>query len=328
MAIYTLLAKPDIDAVLDSYGLFESHSYSFKGIAMGTVNTYYKITFADNQSFFLKIDEVGDKKRLENELAILALLHKHQKKLGYETPFPLKTKKQKFYIPWQNKFILIFPEIEGKILFENKLDDKKLFITGKALAKLHRLSITAQIKSHRFDIRGQCRVFAQIKSRLFKKLPHVHTQISSKLGELKKLHPNNIKNTLIHADLFAENIHWVKGKLHGILDFEAGGRGEPLFDVGVALHALCHNGKSFSEKKVKAFMNGYFSARKLGLAEKKSFSYFLDYSAMRFLLTRLRDFELVDGPVKAEPFKDYREYINRFEDNKKLMSFAYFKNFS
>ena len=120
-------------------------------------------------------------------------------------------------------------------------------------------------------------------------------------------------------------LRWINNRLNGILDFEAAGFGSFLFDVAVAIHACCHDGKKFLLPQVKSFLKGYQSVRSFNAKERRHVEYYLFESAMRFLLTRLRDFELKDGPVKAKPFKDYRQYLRRFGEIsdlvKKIMLF-------
>lgn len=317
MGIFTKMSRQQIAKLLGHFEGIPSTTFEASGVAMGTVNTYYKINYADRTTTFLKIDEVADRKRLLNELSILTLLTKNQSRLKYLTPAPLPVKKSKFpFIPQGKKFALLFPEIPGRAIFD--LPPAKMKIIGEALARLHNLPITSAIKPHRFNRIGQDKVFQQIQEKLQDKLPDVFALIVSKKHLLKTNAPKQALETLIHADLFAENIHWINNHLSGILDFEAGGRGHPLFDLGVCLHALCHRKGHFHYPSIKALFNGYLSIRKLSSAEQKLFAYYLDQSAMRFLLTRLRDFELAPGPIKAEPFKDYREFLKRFDENQVL----------
>jgi homoserine kinase type II len=317
MGIFTKLNHHQLAKLLSQFEGVPSTNFEARGVAMGTVNTYYKIHHTTGNLNFLKIDEVADRKRLLNELRILALLTKNQKQIGYLTPSPISVKKSKRpFIPHGKKFALLFPEIPGHAVFD--LPPAKMKIVGEAIARLHTLPIGRDIKPHRFNLAGQDKVFRQIQGKLADKLPDVFALITAKRRALKTQAPKTERETLLHADLFAENIHWESGHLSGILDFEASGRGNPLFDLGVCLHALCHRNGRFHYPSIKAFLSGYLSIRKLSVAERKYLGYYLDQSAMRFLLTRLRDFELVPGTNKAEPFKDYREFLKRFDENQTL----------
>ncbi len=308
MAHYTILSKQGLDQLASKFLL--PPPLAFKPVLEGTVNTYYRLSYKD-KILYLKIDEIGDKKRLLRELSILKSLQ--SAKLDFKTPIPLTIHK-KAYIPYQNKFVLFIPEIKGRSMPVQKLKGHHLLQMGQALALIHKKTQNKKFAPHRFDLLGQTKVFGEISSRLIKKHPATYQWIKQKLKELKKLEPKKIPSGLIHADLFSENVLFEKNKLSGILDFEAGGHGAFLFDIAVTLHACCYQNKKFQKSLIAGFFKGYQSVRKLTTAEKKHLSYYLEQSAMRFLLTRLRDFELKDGPVKAKPFKDYREFVRRFEE--------------
>lgn len=308
MAIFTILKKIDISRILKNYHDFSRLPFSYQGIAMGTVNTYYRLRFRDGRVLFLKIDEIGKPQRLKNELAILHRLDQHSSSLGFMTPCPLSTIHGKDTVRWGKKFVLLFPCIPGKIIFEEHLQRKHLWQTGQALAKLHTLRLNPDIKAHRFDMSGLRAVYQQIGRQLRLRLPEVEALVAQRLHSLENSAPKRFRTVLIHADLFAENMHWQRGRLVGILDFEAGGRGAALFDIAVALHALCYQKNRFISQRVKSLLDGYQSVIPLSAKDQHQLPIFLQITALRFLLTRLRDFELA-GPVKAEPFKDFRDFL-------------------
>lgn len=311
MALYTILNKAQLSQFAAHFNLPPPRS--FKGILAGTVNTYYRLQYADG-AYFLKVDEIGKSARLKRELVILNLLAKHSWKLKFETPTALTANGSRQFLPWTGKFILLFPEMRGKSLFGARLTPGHLKQVGAALARLHRATAKSKLAPHRFNAGELKRVFRQIKPKLQKKHPQLAPWVLNQVKTLTQNSSVRLPEGLIHADLFPENILFEGKKLKGILDFEAGGRGTFLFDLAVAIHACAHDGKKFILPKAKALLKGYESVRRLTPAERKNFSNALNESALRFLLTRLRDFELKDGPVKAKPFKDYREYTRRFAE--------------
>lgn len=322
MALYTKLSKSEITTLVARFGLHAPTQ--IKGVLEGTVNTYYRLTYNDlNRVFYLKIDEIGDKQRLHKELAILETLSRSSNKLGFKTPSPLPVQKKsptEYAIKFGKKFVLLFPEVMGQSLMEDELKENHLFEIGKALGTLHKLKIPSQITPHRFHVPELKKVFSQIEKKLLKKHPKVHTLISQIFKDIEsKSEDIYLPEGLIHADLFPENILFSNDRIEGIIDFEAGGLGALLFDICVTLHACCHDGKKFNVPKIKSFLKGYLTIRKLSQNEWSCFPLYLKESALRFLLTRLRDFELKDGPVKAKPFKDFKEYVRRFDEIEALI---------
>lgn len=319
MALYTLLTKKNITKLIFPFGL--AAPKKIKGILEGTVNTYYQLSYP-HKTYFLKIDEVGNFKRLQKELKILLLLKKINKKLSFKTPIPLKANKNSF-IPYQKKYVLLFEKIKGKSRFRLNLEQTKL--VGKSLAALHYLSQNKSFSPHRFHLPELKNVYKQIKTALVKKHPMIDLEIRQIFAYLAKNKPSSLPCGLIHADLFPENILWGKSRLSGILDFEAAGLGPFILDIATTLNACCHDGKKFLIPQVKSFLKGYQSVRKITKIENDYFKYALTESSLRFLLTRLRDFELKPGKIKAKPFKDYREYVRRFGEINSLVTSSFLK---
>lgn len=310
MALYTKLSKSRITRLVSPFGL--PPPKKIRGVLEGTVNTYYELTYP-KRAYFLRVDEVADLKRLKNELRVFDLLERIRKRLSFKTTLPLRAKNGKRYLPFGRKFVLLFEKINGASYFHRRLKGKHLYQIGHALAELHRAAKNRPLPRHRFNFPGLEKVYREILPRLKRKHPAVCLEIDQWMAWLEKNEPK-VPCGLIHADLFPENLLFIRHRLEGILDFEAAGLGPFLFDIAVTLHACCHDGKNFSVEKCRRLLKGYRSARKLTAKENKWFEYYLYQSAVRFLLTRLRDFELKDGPVRAKPFKDYREYLRRFSE--------------
>ena len=311
MAIYTKLNKSDLKKFLCKFQDVPTTTFTHKGVGMGTVNTYYRIAFK-NQVFFLKIDEVGDEKRLKNEIAVFENLKKHEKKLSYSFPFPIKTLKGKYYFKYKNKFVLLFPELKGKAIFKG-LTVKHLHTVGAKMAELHKMPLNKNVKPHRFTISGIQSAHKGIEQKLKQKHPELNHKIKNTLKDLANV--KKIKLCLIHADIFPENIHWKNGKFFGLLDFEAAGLGNTLYDLCMAIHAFCSGRNNrIDQKKAKALISGYESIRRLNRNEKKHFNDYLLVTALRVLTTRLRDFELKKVRPKEENFKDYREFSKRLDE--------------
>lgn len=324
MAIFTKLSREDIRAILRRFPMVPESDFQATGVALGTVNTFYRVEFSrDAVIYYLKIDEIADLERLRNEVLIMRSLEKNTHNLSFCFPVPLKTEISSDWTLFQNKPVLLFTAIEGRSLFGPELRPKHLMMLGEKLAELHNITPDPRIRPHRFDMNSLVNVHEEIKNGLKLKHPELAGWLAQKLEELKSHEPGKLKNVLIHADLFAENILWIKNSLNGILDFEAAGTGPALFDVAVCLNALCHDGKNFDREKIRAFLSGYQKSHPFSKSTSRLLAYFMELGALRFLLTRLRDFELKGCDPKAPHFKNYREYTRRFEELKELASWLY-----
>lgn len=316
MALYTLLSRRDITHLASRFGLPPPRSY--RGILQGTVNTYYRLGYRDG-SYYLKIDEIGVSRRLRRELVILHRVAK-AKKAGFATPVPIPTVTGDDFVKYRSRAVLLFREIPGAPILKRPFRPAEIRQIGRALALLHQTSGRPPLPPHRFHLPELFRLHREIRKKLIKKHPAVDLELKQWLQWLLKNQPKKIPSGLIHADLFPENILFQEGRLSGILDFEAAGWGAFPFDIATTIHACCLRRKRIDVKIARVFLEAYRRAKKEPSAEKKAFDYFLYQSAVRFLLTRLRDFELKKGPVRAKPFKDYREYLNRLSEIPNLVT--------
>ena len=309
MALYTKLSRSQIVRLASLFDL--PPPKKIRGVLEGTVNTFYALSYP-GQIYFLKIDEVGSRTRLDREITVFKRLQKIKSRLGFDVPLPLKAKNGKYFVPFKNRFALIFTEVADRPAI--KPNARQLVAMGGALGALHRATHKIPLPPHRFHLQEQERIYRQIGRQLKKRYPTVYKQEAFTLAWLKANRPAGIPQGLIHGDLFPENIHFKEGRLQGIVDFESAGSGEFLFDIAAALHACCHDGRRFSIPKSKALLKGYARSRPLSLREQKRLGYFLVYAANRFLLTRLRDFALKKGKIATKTYRDFREYFRRFDE--------------
>src|SRR5439155_13965794 len=99
----------------------------------------------------------------------------------------------------------------------------------------------------------------------------------------------------------------------GILDFEAACRGKFVYDLATAVNALCFEGRKYQIRRFEALIAGYESLRTLSLPEWDAFPNELRFSALRFTVTRLKDFFLRPVNTGMRIHKDFREFFARLQ---------------
>jgi homoserine kinase type II len=77
------------------------------------------------------------------------------------------------------------------------------------------------------------------------------------------------------------------------------------------VNALCYDGENYDLKRFESLITGYESLRPLSLAEWDAFPNELRLSALRFTVTRLRDFFLHPVEETQRVDKDFREFYER-----------------
>ena len=131
---------------------------------------------------------------------------------------------------------------------------------GNALAAIHSYPVPAELQSDRTLEKAQYNFL------------HYTTEGSAGLLEQLKLRrPAPIPSTLIHGDFTVDNVLISEGKVTGIIDWAGGGRGDPRYDVALAIRP--RNGGLFhTQEDRQAFFEGY----SLSNLSESDYNYFVD----------------------------------------------------
>jgi homoserine kinase type II len=183
---------------------------------------------------------------------------------------------------------------------------------GRVLADLHTIGKSYKKGiENRFSFERVAHLYGEVRHRLPAYFKRIVRTLDDEVEYLSNYLESKLPKGIIHGDLFHDNLI-VKGeKVVAVLDFEAASRGKFVFDLATAVNALCFDGEQYSLKRFEALIAGYESLRALSLAEWDAFPNELRFSALRFTVTRLRDFFLnpVDDQMRVN--KDFREFYER-----------------
>ena len=202
---------------------------------------------------------------------------------------PILNKKRKFLFKVEKKLASITSFVHGKEKKNHSLNESK--IIGNNIAKLH--LATKNIKLYRKNNLSLQSWFALnnlIKKSKSKKINRLCKWIDTILQDLKKQWPSNLPSGIIHADLFHDNIFFLKKKFSGFIDLYFSCNDAYVYDLAICINAICFDSKfKFKVNQAKALIKGYQQIRKLTQKEILALPYLLRGAAIRFYLTRLYD---------------------------------------
>ena len=244
-------------------------------------------------------------------------------KENFKCPVPLINKQNKTITDFDGKKLMIVTFLEGKA--KQDLSPANCKSIGIEVAKMH--EITKNFKLRRkndLSIKSWRNLFDSVKdkcSEIHKDLPKL---IEENLSDVEKKWPKNLPSGIIHADLFHDNIFFIRDKFSGIIDFYFSCEDFFAFEIAICFNALCFDGVkenlSFNVTKAKNFIDGYTSVRKLTEEEKNNIKVLSQGAALRFLLTRVFDaLNTVEGAIVK--IKDPIEYLKRLEFHKNSKSY-------
>ena len=317
MAVYTKYNQDEIDEILSNYDLGKLET--FKGIEEGIENTNYFIS-TKNKKYILTVYE---KRVKSKDLPFFSKLMSFLDKANFKCPVPILNKKKETITNYNGKELMVVSFLEGKA--KQNLSPTNCESIGTEVAKMHEITKNFKLKRENdLSIKSWRGLFETVKdqcSQIHKDLPKL---ISENLNDVEKKWPSDLPKGIIHADLFHDNIFFLKNKFSGIIDFYFSCEDYFAFEIAVCFNALCFEGVkenlSFNVTKAKKFIDGYSSIRKLSDQEKANIKVLSQGASLRFLLTRVFDaLNTVEGAMVK--VKDPIEYLKRLEFHKKSKSY-------
>jgi homoserine kinase type II len=305
MAIYTALTKKEITKIADEFALGDL--ISFTGIKNGSVNTHYLIETKRGR-YFAKIDEVKSEVEVKQELDLLL----HLRKQNFPCLQPLKSKAGRFHIDVFGKCLTVSRYIEGVELPVESMTADHLHALGHALANLHLIGRSYKKGiDNRFGFNRIVSIYRDVRRQLPTHLKNIVRVLDDEFTYLENYLDNNLPKGIIHGDLFSDNVKFKSNRLMGVVDFEAACRGKLIYDLATAVNALCFIDDRYRIDRFEALISGYESLRPLSLPEWDSFPNELRFSALRFTVTRIKDFYLRSTDDNQRIYKDFKEFYDR-----------------
>jgi homoserine kinase type II len=305
MAVYTVLDKRALADIVEDYGLVKL--IAANGISSGSINTHYLLE-TPRGKHLLRVDEVKGELDVKRELDLLLFLRKH----GFPCPQPLADRKGRLYREVEGKCFSVYRYYDGHVAHAERLAAVHLENIGRVLADLHTIGKSYKKGiENRFSFERVADLYAEVRGRLPSYFKRIARTLGDEIDYLQNYLETKLPKGIIHGDLFPDNLILKGDKVVAVLDFEAASRGKFIYDLATAVNALCFDGQAYQLKRFESLIAGYESLRALSLAEWDAFPNELRFSALRFTITRLRDFFLnpVDDHVRVD--KDFREFYER-----------------
>jgi len=306
LAVYTEVTDEALIAYLKLYDIGELHS--LKGIAGGVENSNYMLT-TDQGNFILTLYE---KRVNAKDLPFFLGLMEHLSEKGMSCPLPIKMKNGESLGLLANRPTAIISFLDG---FEIKRPlPKHCFEVGKALAEMHLAGEGfALTRRNGLTLEDWRPLFEKSADRADEVQPGLRKFIETELDFLEANWPKSLPQGVIHADLFTDNVFFLRDELSGIIDFYFACNDLLAYDLVTCINAWCFEPDwAFNTTKALALVKGYESVRPLSEDEFRAIPVLSRGSALRFMLTRLYDWLNVPPGALVVP-KNPAEYITKLK---------------
>ncbi|GLQ05682.1 homoserine kinase [Sneathiella chinensis] len=315
MAVYTDISDEELDDLLARYDVGEV--LSCKGIAEGVENSNF-LLHTEAGYYILTLYE---KRVNRDDLPFFLGLMEHLAAKGFVSPTPVPTREGKTLTEAAGRPAAIIQFLEGRSIKRITPDHcQKL---GQTLARLH---VTAGdftlTRRNTLSIDGWRPLFESCfqDGRIPAIPPAEADEIAAELAHLEQNWPTDLPSGVIHADLFPDNIFFLKETVSGVIDYYFACNDFLAYDLAICLNAWCfENDGSFNITKARRLLNGYQSVRQLTDRELEALPLLCQGAALRFYLTRLYDWiNQVEGAL-VKP-KDPGEYLKKIRFHKDVAS--------
>lgn len=272
-------------------------------IQHGSVNSNFRLELADGSARFLRVCEESPHDVVEAQNALLT----HLATRGVPTPAPIPRRDGSTVSTHVGKPLVAFPFFEGHWACQASVDVRRLGIVGGALAKVHVAGEGyLDAPANRFGADALVQRIASLRSRQLE--AGVAQDVEWLAARLVSGPPDETSTTVIHGDVFRDNVLWHGGELAAIVDFESASRGHVSFDLMVTLLAWCYTDR-LEQDLARALIGGYLAERPLSPGEREACFEHARAAGVRFAITRITDYEL--RPRGVVVYKDYRRFVAR-----------------
>ncbi len=307
MAVYTQISTDDLADYVRAFDA--GNLQSAKGIAEGVENSNYLVE-TDKGRFIFTVYE----KRVDvNDLPFFLAMIDHLVARGCPVPAALKTREGHGTITRQGKAMAMMQFMPGLSVSHPTAGQARA--TGRVLGQLH--AALADFPMDRpnalgpqgwYDLADRCGDDLDLIQ------PGLKARVAAECAFLKETWPAHLARSVIHADLFPDNVLMAGDEVCAVIDFYFACTEIRAWDL-----AVTHSSWSFDATDNRfqpavgaALVEGYEDSFGLSDEERAAFPVLARGACLRFLLTRAWDW--LNTPADAMVTrKDPLAYLARLE---------------
>jgi homoserine kinase type II len=284
MAVYTQVSAEALAALLDLYEV--GSLVSAKGIAEGVENSNYLVDTTDNR-FILTLYE----KRVDSgDLPFFMALLDHLADKGLPVPRAIRDRAGRQIQQVAGRPACLIEFLPGVSVSHPTPAQSRA--AGAALGQMH--AALADFTPERPNVLGPAGwhdLAARCGADLDRISPGLGKRVAEELNWLDRNWPAELARSVIHADLFPDNVLMRGASVTGMIDFYFACTDVRAWDVAVTHSAWCfeNDGSDFHADRAAALIAGYDETFGLAAAERAAFAALARGSCLRFMLTRAWD---------------------------------------
>ncbi|MFW2350492.1 homoserine kinase [Qipengyuania sp.] len=307
MAVYTHLGAEDLARLVAQYDVGEL--VSFKGIAEGVSNSNWLVETTQGR-FVLTMYE----RRIETaDLPFFLGLLDHLSAAGCPVPRTIHDRSGDAWRLVGDKAVALIEFLPG--LSPSHPSAAQARAVGSALARMH--GAAGDFPTQRENRLAPPDTLAMLKGCGETALAAIDLRLPAVLdtgAEIVAAWPDDLPNSVIHSDLFPDNVLMLGDRVTGMIDFYFACNGAMAYDLAVTHAAWCFDGSGTTcdRELGRALVEGYESVRALRERERAALPLLAEGACLRFIASRAQDW--LETPADAlVRRKDPMEFMRRLE---------------
>lgn len=307
MAVYTHIPAEDMAELVRAFGAGEL--LSAKGIAEGVENSNYLVD-TTNGRFILTVYE----KRVDRgDLPFFLSLIDHLADKGCPVPRARHAASGAATIDWHGKAIALIEFAEG--LSVSHPTPGQARAVGKALGQVHKAAASFPMsRPNSLGLEGWFALAERCGDDLDAIQIGLRERIARECTFLNSHWPAALPHSVIHADLFPDNVLMIGDTVSALIDFYFACTEVRAWDVAIthAAWSFENDGTGFNPAVGDALLAGYEDSFGLSEKERAAFPILARGACLRFLLTRAWDW-LNTPPDALVTRKDPLAFLRRLD---------------
>ncbi|MFM5884137.1 MAG: homoserine kinase [Novosphingobium sp.] len=290
MAVYTHLGAEDMAALIAAFDVGELRSA--KGIAEGVSNSNWLIETSGRDGAGARFILTMYEYRIDTaELPYFLGLLDHLAAKGCPVPRTIHDRDGNLFRVIDGKCVALIEFLPGVSVSLPSPDQAQA--VGRALAQVHRAAADfSGSRANGMNLAESRRLLdacgpaglAEIDSTL-------PALVRDALDTLEREWPADLPRSVIHADLFPDNVLMLGSRVTGLIDFYFACNDQAAYDVATTHAAWCfsNDGSTFDAELSCALLAGYEAGRPLSAAERAALPVLARGACLRFVASRAYD---------------------------------------
>lgn len=297
MAIYSQPTAAELAVITASYGV--GKLLALHPFAQGQENSNFHLVTKQGD-YVLTICENKAPEEVDRLVATLEHLERH----GFFTTRIIKTLNGATQSSWHGKPLLMKSYLEGSVSTELPADTHAGL--GRALGRLHEVPPPGFLPQ---ELNYGWQTFRPMRKAFGKDHPFLDW-LAEFADYLEPFLTGDLARTLVHGDVFADNVVLDPNRGPVIMDFEEATVYYRLFDVGMTIVGACRAGGNIDPAAREALITGYREVITLTRDEARALPAFVNYAAAAMASWRFWQFNVVQPAAgKQEHYRELQALV-------------------